>query len=364
MRYIDEFRESEYANGIIDKIHSISKKNVKLMEVCGTHTVAIFKSGIRELLPKTIKLISGPGCPVCVTPMADIDKAIVIARQKDVIFTTFGDMMRVPGSLGTLQKQKADEGLDIRIVYSPLDALKIARDNKDKKVAFFSAGFETTTPTIAATVFQAYMDSLKNFFILPVNKTVPPAIKALLDTPELGLNGFICPGHVSVLIGSNVYKFIAEKYKRPAVISGFEPVDILLSIYMLIKQIEEKDAKVEIEYKRAVTPEGNKKAMGIMRDVFEPCDADWRGIGVIPESGLKLAKKYKGFDAVEHFGINIPAVEDKTSCNCGDILRGLKEPPECKLFGKACTPENPVGPCMVSTEGSCAAYYRFAGKDN
>jgi len=359
MRFIDEFRESEYAKAIVDKIHYISRKNVKLMEVCGTHTVAIFKSGIRGLLPAAIKLISGPGCPVCVTPMTDIDKAIALARQKDVIFTTFGDMMRVPGSLGTLQKKKADEGLDIRIVYSPLDALKIARDNKDKKVAFFSAGFETTTPAIAATVFQAHMDGLSNFFILPVNKTVPPAIKALLDTAELGLDGFICPGHVSVLIGSNAYKFIAEKYKRSAVISGFEPVDILLSIYMLIKQIEEKDARVEIEYKRAVTPEGNKKAMGIMWDVFEPCDADWRGIGVIPESGLRLTKKYEMFDAVKHFGINVPAVEDKTSCNCGDILRGLKEPPECRLFGKVCTPENPVGPCMVSEEGSCSAYYRF-----
>lgn len=357
--FIDEFRESEYARELVEKIHAISKKNIKLMEVCGTHTVAIFKSGIRELLPTTIKLISGPGCPVCVTPMIDIDKAIALSRQKDVIFATFGDMVRVPGSQGSLQNRKTDEGLDIRVVYSPLDALKIARDNKDKNIVFFSAGFETTSPTIAATIFQAHMDGLNNFFILPVNKTIPPAIKALLDAPELGLNGFICPGHVSVLIGSNAYKFIAEDYKRPVIIAGFEPIDILLSIYMLSKQIEEKDARVEIEYKRAVTPVGNKKAMGIMWDVFEPCDADWRGIGVIPKSGLKLTKKYVMFDAVKHFDINVPAVEDKTCCNCGDILRGLKDPPGCKLFGKSCTPENPVGPCMVSAEGSCSAYYRF-----
>ncbi|MFZ3090286.1 MAG: hydrogenase formation protein HypD [Nitrospirota bacterium] len=359
MRFIDEYREGDYTKGLIDNIHSVSKRKVRLMEVCGTHTVAIFKSGIRDILPPTIRLISGPGCPVCVTPVSDIDRAIAIARQRDVIFTTFGDMMRVPGLQGSLQKKKAEEGLDIRVVYSPLDALRLARENRDKNIAFFSAGFETTTPTIAATIFQAYMDGLKNFFILPVNKTVPPAIRALLDTPEIGLDGFICPGHVSVLIGSNAYRFIAEDYKKPAVISGFEPIDILLSIYMLVKQIEAKDARIEIEYKRAVTPEGNKKAMGIMWDVFEPADAEWRGIGVIPESGLKLTKKYKAFDAVEHFGISIEEVEDKASCNCGDVLRGLKEPPECGLFGKACTPENPVGPCMVSTEGSCSAYYRF-----
>lgn len=328
------------------------------MEVCGTHTVSIFRHGIRSLIPSNIKLLSGPGCPVCVTPIEDIDKMLYISKQSNVILTTFGDMMRVPGSDGSLYKAKA-EGTDIRMVYSPLDALKIAKENKDKKVIFFAVGFETTSPLIAATLFEADRKNIENFYIYSVHKLVPPALEVLVNTEELKLDGFILPGHVSTIIGSRVYEFIPYRYKKACVITGFDADDILQAIGMLLKQITENEPKVEIQYKDAVKPEGNPKAVEFINQYFEPCDSNWRGIGIIPKSGLKLKKEFSHRDAEVVF--NIPELKSKEpkGCQCGVVLRGIKLPPECPLFAKVCTPENPVGACMVSSEGSCAAYYKY-----
>jgi len=331
---------------------------VNLMEVCGTHTVAIFKHGIRGLLPEGLKLLSGPGCPVCVTSVRDIDKAIALATRDDVIFTTFGDMMRVPGGLKSLSEAKA-EGADIRIVYSPLDCLKIATENRDRKVIFFSAGFETTAPSAAATIFEADRQGINNFYVYSVHKLVPPALEVLLQSDDVRIDGFILPGHVSTIIGSRVYEFIAEKYSRPCVITGFEAGAIFTGIAMLLKQIADGTAMVEIQYKSAVREEGNIKALGFMNEYFVPCDGYWRGIGLIKDSGLKIRDKWKYRDAEQVFDVNVPDIPEPKGCQCGLVLRGVKIPPECPLFGKICTPDKPVGACMVSTEGSCAAYYRY-----
>ena len=346
---------------MIDLIEELFRKigrPVNLMEVCGTHTVAIFKHGIRGLLPEGLKLLSGPGCPVCVTSIRDIDKAIALATRDDVIFTTFGDMMRVPGSVKNLSEAKA-EGADIRIVYSPLDCLKIASENWDRKVIFFSAGFETTAPSAAATIFEADRQGIDNFYIYCVHKLVPPALEVLLQSDDVRIDGFMLPGHVSTIIGSRVYEFIAEKYSRPCVITGFEAEAILTGITMLLKQIAEGAAKVEIQYKSAVREEGNLKALDFMNEYFEACDGYWRGIGLIKGSGLKIRDKWKYRDAEQVFGVDVPDIPEPKGCQCGLVLRGVKIPPECPLFGKICTPERPVGACMVSTEGSCAAYYRY-----
>lgn len=343
---------------VIEKLSKKIRRQINLMEVCGTHTVSIFRHGIRSLIPSNIKLLSGPGCPVCVTPIEDIDKMLYISKQSNVILTTFGDMMRVPGSDGSLYKAKA-EGTDIRMVYSPLDALKIAKENKDKKVIFFAVGFETTSPLIAATLFEADRKNIENFYIYSVHKLVPPALEVLVNTEELKLDGFILPGHVSTIIGSRVYEFIPYRYKKACVITGFDADDILQAIGMLLKQITENEPKVEIQYKDAVKPEGNPKAVEFINQYFEPCDSNWRGIGIIPKSGLKLKKEFSHRDAEVVF--NIPELKSKEpkGCQCGVVLRGIKLPPECPLFAKVCTPENPVGACMVSSEGSCAAYYKY-----
>lgn len=342
----------------IEKLSKKIERKINLMEVCGTHTVSIFRHGIRSVIPSNIKLLSGPGCPVCVTPVEDIDRMLYIAKQPDVILTTFGDMMRVPGSYGSLYKAKA-EGADIRMVYSPLDALKIGEQNENKKVVFFAVGFETTSPSIAATIFEAERKGIQNFYIYSVHKLVPPALEVLVNTEELKLDGFILPGHVSTIIGSKVYEFIPSKYKKACVITGFDADDILQAIFMLLKQIIEKAPKVEIQYKDAVKPEGNPKAVEFIHRYFEPCDSNWRGIGIIPKSGLKLKKEYSHRDA--EFVFTIPEIQSKEpkGCQCGLVLRGVKTPPECPLFAKICTPENPVGACMVSSEGSCAAYYKY-----
>ncbi|GAB5046282.1 hydrogenase formation protein HypD [Thermodesulfovibrio sp. TK110] len=345
----------------IETIEKLSKKiqrQISLMEVCGTHTVSIFRHGIRSLIPTNIKLLSGPGCPVCVTPIEDIDRMLYIAKQPNVILTTFGDMMRVPGSNGSLYKAKA-EGVDIKMVYSPLDALKIAEENRNKKVVFFAVGFETTSPLIAATLFEADRKKIENFYIYSVHKLVPPALEVLVNTEELKLDGFILPGHVSTIIGSKPYEFIASKYKKACVITGFDADDILQAITMLLKQILDDDPKIEIQYKDAVKPEGNPKAMEFINRYFEPSDSNWRGIGVIPKSGLKLKKEYSYRDAEKVFDIPLLQSKEPRGCQCGLVLRGVKLPPECPLFGKLCTPENPVGACMVSSEGSCAAYYKY-----
>ncbi len=333
---------------------------VKFMEVCGTHTVAIFRHGIRDVIPKEISLLSGPGCPVCVTPIKDVDAAIIISQRDDCILTTFGDMMRVPGSNKRSLYHAQAEGANIRIVYSPMDALKLATEHKDKKVVFFATGFETTSPSIAGTISEAERLGVENFFIYSAHKIVPPALRALLDSPDLKIDGFILPGHVTVIIGTKPYEFIASDYKIPSVVTGFEAGDILLAINMLLAQIAAGKAAIEIQYTRVVRPEGNQKAMALINTYFEPCDANWRGIGVIPGSGLKLKEAVSRFDVSRVLSLDIPEGQEPKGCQCGLVLRGVKIPTDCHLFGKACTPEHPVGACMVSSEGACAAHYRFA----
>lgn len=334
-------------------------KPVRLMEVCGTHTVAIFRLGIRDLLPEGITLLSGPGCPVCVTAIRDVDTAIAVSMQKGAVLTTFGDMMRVPGSKGSLLNAKA-EGGDVRVVYSPLDALGIASENPDKKVIFFATGFETTSPSVAGTILEAEKKGVDNFFIYSVHKTVPPALKALLDSGEVRVDGFILPGHVSTVIGSLPYDFIASGYKKPSVVTGFDASDIISGIRMILEQLASGKAEVEIQYKKVVRKEGNPKAISILYTCFEADDAGWRGIGTIPMSGLKLREEFRHRDFRSVFTVDVAAVDDHaTACSCGDVLKGVKVPSDCKLFGKACTPDKPVGPCMVSSEGSCSAYYKY-----
>jgi hydrogenase expression/formation protein HypD len=358
LKYISEFRDSELAQGLISDIRGKSKQKVRLMEFCGGHTVAIFKYGIRQALPPNIELVSGPGCPVCVTATSDIDKAIALAMVPGVIIASFGDMLRVPGSRASLQQARA-AGADVRIVYSTLDALKIAQENPSKTVVFIGVGFETTAPTIAASVLQAKEQKIKNYRILSLHKLCPPVIKTILDAGEVKLNGLICPGHVSAVTGSNAWEFVARDYGIPCVVAGFEPTDILQCVDMLVTQVENHQSKVEIAYKRGVTPEGNLQAQKIMQQVFEPCPANWRGMGKVPDSGLKLRHKFADYDAEVAFDIKPePAIEPK-GCICGEILRGVKTPADCRLFRKICTPENPVGPCMVSSEGSCSAYYLY-----
>ncbi|MDQ7787215.1 MAG: hydrogenase formation protein HypD [Thermodesulfovibrionales bacterium] len=344
----------------IKKLTERIGRPVKFMEVCGTHTVAIFRHGIRGVIPKDISLLSGPGCPVCVTPIKDVDAAIAIANLDGTILTTFGDMMRVPGSKKSLFHAQA-EGAKISIVYSPMDALKMAAANKDKNIVFFATGFETTSPSIAGTLFEASRSGIDNFYIYSAHKVVPPALKALLDSPDLKIDGFILPGHVSTIIGTEPYEFIASDYSIPSVVTGFDAEDILTAILMLLDQIASGRAAVEIQYTKVVRKEGNPKAMSLINEFFEPCDANWRGIGVIPGSGLKLRKQASRFDVSNVFNLDIPDTPEPKGCQCGQVLTGVKIPTDCRLFGKACTPEHPVGACMVSTEGSCAAYYKYSG---
>lgn len=332
---------------------------VKLMEVCGTHTVAIFRHGIRDLLPREIKLLSGPGCPVCVTSIRDVDTIIEIARQHDSIVTTFGDMMRVPGNRQSLFEAKA-EGGDIRIVYSPLDALKLAEKTPGRNVVFFATGFETTSPLVAGTLAEAESKGIQNFSIYSVHKTVPPALSALLNAPEVQIDGFILPGHVSTIIGLKPYAFLAADYCKPSVVTGFDAMDILNGVLMLLRQIADNRAAVENAYAKVVREEGNSRAVSLLQEFFEPEDAYWRGIGILPNSGLKLKEKYSHRDIMKKYTITVPDGREPKACSCGDVLKGIKIPTECALFGKACTPDKPVGACMVSTEGSCAAYYKYA----
>jgi hydrogenase expression/formation protein HypD len=358
LKHIDEYRDAEISRNLIKQIKSISQKEVRLMEVCGTHTVSIFRSGIRSVLPPSLSLISGPGCPVCVTDQAEIDAFIELARIDDVILTTFGDLMRVPGTRSSLQKESAG-GRDIRVVYSTFDALEIARKNPAKKVVFLGVGFETTAPTIAAAILSAAQANVDNFSVISAHKLVPPALEALMTAPGVNIDGFILPGHVSVIIGLDAYRPFFDRYRIPCVVAGFEPADILQAIAMLVEMLESKKPALENAYPRAVIPEGNVKAQQILADIFEPADACWRGIGVIAQSGLKICKKYAAHDAQHLFDIQVPDARTPHGCACGEILIGTKTPPECALYKKACTPMDPVGPCMVSTEGTCAAYYKY-----
>lgn len=327
---------------------------VKIMEVCGTHTVAIHRMGVQRMLPHGVKLVSGPGCPVCVTPDSYIDEAVFLARQGYTI-ATFGDMIRVPGTQSSLEKERAS-GCDIKIIYSPLDALQYASDSQ-KNVVFLSVGFETTTPGIAITVMQAKKQNISNFSILTANRVIPPAMTALVRD-DSNLNGFLLPGHVSTILGRNGYQFLEELH-IPGVIAGFEPVDLVSSIIQLLQMISDKRTIIENNYKRVVRDEGNPKSIASIAQVFEEVDAEWRGIGVIPKSGLKLRPEYSALDVRNRIQIETPQREQITACKCGDVLRGLIDPPQCPLFGKRCKPESPVGPCMVSSEGSCSAWYRY-----
>jgi len=358
LKHIEEYRDSKISKNLIEKIKNLSRHPVRLMEVCGTHTVSIFRSGIRSVLPETISLLSGPGCPVCVTDQYEIDAFIELARIDDVIVTTFGDLMRVPGSVSSLQQERA-AGRDIRVVYSTFDALEVAQKNPDRKVVFLGVGFETTAPTIAASILQASQLQIENYSVISAHKLVPPALETLMSLPDVKIDGFILPGHVSVIIGLDAYRPFFENCKTPCVVAGFEPADILQAIRMLTEMIESGNPGLDNAYPRAVTAEGNAKARQILTDIFEPVDACWRAIGPIPRSGLKIKDEFAAHDALKQFDIQVPDPQIPSGCACGEILIGKKTPPECKLFRKVCTPMDPVGPCMVSTEGTCAAYYKY-----
>lgn len=346
----------------LDRIHELKRgitRPVRIMEVCGTHTVTACRSGLRSLLPPNLQLLSGPGCPVCVTPAACIDKAIMISRKPEVIIATFGDLLRVPGSLGSLEIEKA-KGADVRVVYSVLDALDIAEKQKDKKVIFMAVGFETTAPGIAWAVRKAAEKGLKNFALLNALKTMPNAMAALLKTDKIRINGFICPGHVSTIIGAKPYEFICKEYCLPCVIAGFEVFDVVLAVEMLLEQIAAGQSFVQNEYHRSVSEAGNINAKRIIADTFDAVDVEWRGLGFVPKSGLKLKKEFIHHDADVLFRrIKVKARAEQTGCRCGEVLRGRAAPPACRLYGKQCTPATPVGACMVSSEGACAAYYKY-----
>jgi hydrogenase expression/formation protein HypD len=357
MKYLDEFRDRELISTLVEAIRRKSASKIRLMEVCGGHTLAIRKYGIQHILPSTIELLSGPGCPVCVTDRRAIDQSIALARMPGVIVTTYGDLIRVPGSESTLNQEKA-LGADVRIVYSTLDALEIARSNPEKKVVFLGIGFETTTPSSAVAISEAGKQNITNFFLLSMHKLMPPAMAGLIDQ-GIKIDGYIGPGHVTTIAGAGMYDPLVKKYRISVVVSGFEPVDLLQSILMLVNMKEEGRYGTEIQYKRAVTKEGNVRARELVNLVFEPSDDAWRGLGIIPGSGLKIRSEFSRFDASLHFDLNIKPVPEPKGCLCGEVLRGMKKPDQCALFGKVCTPVNPVGACMVSGEGACQAWYQY-----
>ncbi|MCG8565306.1 MAG: hydrogenase formation protein HypD [Desulfobacterales bacterium] len=356
--YGSAFRDRELARRLIDRIARGVSGPLNLMEVCGTHTMAIFRHGIRSVLPREVRLMSGPGCPVCVTSQGEIDAFVALARDPSVIVTTFGDLMRVPGSGSSLAGEKA-RGADVRMVYSIFDALDIAQAHPDREVVFCGVGFETTIPTIAAGILTAGARKLKNFSVLAAHKLTPPALGALMETQGVGLDGFMLPGHVSVITGTRAYEPVVEKYGIPSVIAGFEPLDILRAVLRLVLLVAEGGPALENAYPRAVAKEGNPKARAVMDQVFQVGDAVWRGIGMIPQSGMAIRPALAAFDAGVKFGLSIQEVPEPRGCACGEILMGLKTPEACPLYKKKCTPLNPVGPCMVSSEGACAAFYRY-----
>ncbi|TYO96646.1 hydrogenase maturation protein HypD [Geothermobacter ehrlichii] len=355
------YRDPAVARALLRQIETTVRnyrRQMTLMEVCGTHTMAIYQHGIRALLPEQIRLISGPGCPVCVTPVDYVDRAVALARRPGTIITTFGDMVRVPGSSSSLLREQA-AGADIRIVYSPLDAIAIAACNPGKEVVFLGVGFETTTPTVAGAVLAAEKQGLTNFSVLGSHKTMPAPMMALTSDPELQVDGYLCPAHVSAIIGADAYRPIVEACRVPCVVTGFEPLDVLRGVLMLARQVVEGRAEVENEYSRVVRPDGNPKARQILETVFEPCDARWRGIGVIPGSGLRIRNSHAAFNAELKLPVEVEEPVEHKGCLCGEILKGKVRPGDCPLFRKICTPEDPVGACMVSSEGTCAAEYKY-----
>jgi hydrogenase expression/formation protein HypD len=357
----DRFRDPKTAQAVIEAIRARSTRPVRLMEFCGGHTHAILRFGIPSLLPETIDLRSGPGCPVCVTSATDLDHAIALAQVPEVILTTFGDMIRVPGSRTSLAQAKA-EGADVRVVYSPLDALQIARQNPQRPVVFLGVGFETTAPMVASAVLAAQAEGLENFTVFSTHKLTPPATVAILDAGEVALDGIIGPGHVTTIIGSDAWRFLPDDYRIPCAIAGFEPLDLLRAILGLVTMAEEGSPEIDNAYPRSVKPEGNTSARQAIERVFEVADAEWRGFGTVPRSGLRVREAYAPFDAARAFSVEVPPVREPPGCRCGEVLRGVLLPPECSLFGRACTPQRPIGPCMVSAEGACAAYYRYGGR--
>lgn len=357
MKYISEFRDTEAVKKLSQHLHAITKKPLTFMEVCGSHTMSVHRFGIHDLLPENVHLISGPGCPVCVTAIDYIDKAVALARIPGTIITTFGDLIKVPGSYSTLEKERA-AGADIRIVFSINEALNIAVTNPDREVIFLAIGFETTTPPTAAGILRAHEGQIKNFSILSAHKIMPPPMEALIEE-GIPIDGFLAPGHVSTITGTAIYEFIPRQFGKGVVVSGFEPVDILQSIAMLVDQMQRGEPKVEIQYRRVVRPEGNTKAQQMVDEVFEVTSSNWRGLGNLPNSALNLRSKYQHFDAEKKFQLVLKEPKEPKGCICGLILKGLRQPPQCPLFEKVCTPENPVGACMVSSEGACNVFYRY-----
>jgi hydrogenase expression/formation protein HypD len=366
MKYVDEFRDPTKAKFLLKEIQALVKsieitkeRPLYIMEVCGGHTHAIFRYGVETMLPDEIELVHGPGCPVCVLPMGRVDDCVALAETPGVIFTTFGDAMRVPGSKKSLLQARA-EGCDVRMVYSPLDSLELAKQNPEKQVVFFALGFETTMPSTALTILQAEREGVENFTVFCNHITIIPTIKAILDSPELSLDGFLGPGHVSMVIGDSSYDFIANHYNRPLVITGFEPLDVLHGIWMVLKQIAEGRSEIENQYNRVVPSEGNAPALEAIGKVYEVREFfEWRGLGSIDHSGIRIREPYSKFDAENRFSVPALKIADPKSCQCGEVLKGVIKPWDCKVFGNECTPETPLGALMVSSEGACAAYYQF-----
>jgi hydrogenase expression/formation protein HypD len=358
----DAFRDPVRAAELIARIgEAWDGPPVRIMEVCGTHTMAIARHGLRAPLAGRVKLISGPGCPVCVTPDGYIDAALALAARPEIVVATFGDMVRVPGSGGSLERARAG-GADVRVVYSPLDAVALAAAEPGREIVFLGVGFETTAPAVAGAIVTARDRGVRNFSVLSSLRTIPGAMALLAADPEVRIEAFLCPANVSAIIGTDAYRPIAERFGLPCVVAGFEPLDILASVLMVLHQKRRGEAKVENEYARAATPAGNRKAQALLAAACEPCDIDWRGFGVLPDSGLRIAEPFAAFDAARKFGIEIAPTPVRGGCRCGDVLKGMIDPPDCPLFANACTPASPVGPCMVSTEGACAAAHRYGGE--
>lgn len=370
MKFVDEFRDPQKAQGLLREIRGLvgridrcRKRPLGIMEVCGGHTHTIFRYGVNRMLPEEVEFIHGPGCPVCVLPRGRVDDCVALAQRPEVIMTTFGDAMRVTGSKKSLLQAKA-EGADVRMVYSPSDALKLAKANPEKEVIFLALGFETTMPSTALTVLQARREGVSNFSLFCNHITIIPTIKAVLDSPDLQVDAFLGPGHVSMVIGTEPYRFIADRYRKPIVIAGFEPLDILQSVWMVLKQMADRRCEVENQYRRVVPEAGNAQALEAIQAVFELREFfEWRGLGSIDYSGVRMRQAFAGFDAERKFPTPNVKIADPTSCQCGEVLKGVIKPPQCKVFGTACTPENPLGAPMVSTEGACAAYYNYGGID-
>ena len=370
MKHVDEFRDPVKAQalakeirGLLPRIESAGQRPLQIMEVCGGHTHSIFRYGIQQLLPDAVEFVHGPGCPVCVLPMGRVDDCVALAERPEVIFTTFGDAMRVPGSTKSLLQAKAD-GADVRMVYSPLDALQLARENRGREVIFFGLGFETTMPSTAMTVLQAEAEGARNFSLFCNHITIVPTIKAILDSPDVNLDGFIGPGHVSMVIGTRPFEFIARHYRKPITIAGFEPLDVLQSLWMVLKQLAEGRCEVENQYSRIVPEAGNIPALDAIQEVFELREFfEWRGLGSIDHSGVRLRRRFAEFDAERRFAMPNLKIADPKSCQCGEVLKGVIKPQQCKVFGGACTPETPLGSLMVSSEGACAAHYRYGRID-